>query len=165
VKDANASTLTRGVNLSLNIAYNMVNEQVFISDVKNSEGSSLMAGLSLGKEIAITKKGNIYIFPQIGASYMSYTFTKWNGEDVPEANSDMKDWTAISANVTFGIGINIASNLSLIIKPTYQMLVTTFADKASQEVVDPTSTYDLNDKWKKINDASLPITFGLRLKL
>ena len=77
----------------------------------------------------------------------------------------MKDWTAISANVTFGIGINIASNLSLIIKPTYQMLVTTFADKASQEVVDPTSTYDLNDKWKKINDASLPITFGLRLKL
>jgi hypothetical protein len=164
-KDANASTLTRGVNLSLNIAYNMVNEQVFISDVKNSEGSSLMAGLSLGKEIAITKKGNIYIFPQIGASYMSYTFTKWNGEDVPEANSDMKDWTAISANVTFGIGINIASNLSLIIKPTYQMLVTTFADKASQEVVDPTSTYDLNDKWKKINDASLPITFGLRLKL
>lgn len=164
IKDANASTLTRGLNLSLNIAFNAINEKVFVSDDNNSEATSLMAGLSLGKEIAITKKGNIYIFPQIGASYLSYSFTKWNGEDVPEANSDMKEWTAISANVTFGLGINIASNLSLIIKPTYHMLVTNFQDKAKDEVIDPT-IYDLNDKWKKINDATLPITFGLRLKL
>jgi hypothetical protein len=164
VKDANASTLTRGVNLSLNIAYNMVNEQVFISDANNSEASSLMAGLSLGKEIAITKKGNIYIFPQVGVSYMAYTFTKWNGEDIPEELSDLTEWTAISANVTFGLGINIASNLSLIIKPSYQILVTKYQDKLNQEVSDP-NLYDLNDKWKKINDASMPITFGLRLKL
>lgn len=164
VKDANASTLTRGVNLSLNIAYNMVNEQVFISDVKNSEGSSLMAGLSLGKEIAITKKGNIYIFPQIGINYLSYNFTKFDGEDIPEELADYKEWTAISANVTFGIGINIASNLSLIIKPTYQMLVTKYEDKAKREV-GGVDYQELNSTWKKINDASLPITFGLRLKL
>jgi hypothetical protein len=164
VKDANASSITRGVNLSLNIAYNMINEKVFDFDTANSEGSSLMAGLSLGKEIAITKKGNIYIFPQIGGSLMSYTFTKFDGEDISEEYADYKEWSAISANVTFGLGINFASNLSLIIKPTYQMLVTKYEDKAKREV-GGVEYPELNSTWKKINDASTLITFGLRLKL
>lgn len=165
VKDANSSTLTRGVNLSLNIAYNAINETIFVGETNNSEATSLMAGLNIGKEIAITKKGNIYIFPQIGASYLSYSFTKIDGEDIPDEFADYKEWTGISANITFGIGINIASNLSLIIKPSYQMLVTNFKDKADREVSDPEYPLTLNEKWKKINDASMPITFGLRLKL
>lgn len=160
VSEANGSSITRGLNLSLNVAFNMINDKVWESDVKNSEGISFMAGVSLGKEIAISKKGNIYIFPQIGASYMGYSFTKRNGVEFEDVQADLKDWTGISANATFGIGINIAYNLSLIIKPTYTMTVVKFADKTNDVDTDL-----LKGNWKKINDASLPITFGLRLKL
>lgn len=162
VKEANASTLTRGVNLSFNFAYNMIDEKVFNGDTQNSEGTSMLAGLSLGKEMPLTKKGNIYIFPQVGVNYLSFDFTKFDGEEIADEYEDEKSWTAISANFSFGIGLNIAQNLSFIVKPSYNMVVTNFEDAASSDVV---ADYLLNNKWSKINDPALLITYGLRLKL
>jgi hypothetical protein len=42
------------------------------------------------------------------------------------------------------------------------MVVTNFEDAAQTDVV---AEYPLNNKWSKINDSALLITYGLRLKL
>lgn len=113
-----------GMN-DIHVGYVTVPSGVLTNSSAVLSGTSYAIAVYLAKEMYFTPKGNIYLRPSIGGGISGYTFSKYNGTDIPKetdsegnevANKDYS-WSSIYFPINIGLGINITPSIALEIKP------------------------------------------------
>jgi hypothetical protein len=159
--DSSALRFLRGIHLTGFATLSGVNDTLITDQNKSYmlEGSKIMFGAGLGKELFITRKGRLYLYPELGGSLVAYANTKFDGTDLEENDKD-KTWASVCLNSSLGIGLNLSSRLSLLFKPSYLLRLTNFADSEGTEV----DTSNFSKKFQKMNDSEFQFYVGLRLR-
>lgn len=160
-----SSRLIRNLHASLNLTANPFTGVKFEGDTKDSAttGMSFNLGVNLGREVFITKKGNLYLFPEIGGSILGYSFSKIHGTTL-ESKSPLSMFVNYGLNASLGLGLNVTSSMSIIIKPSYNIRLSEFVStNKSKDGVDLKLANSYN--FRNINNSSFPIFVGLRFRL
>ncbi len=124
-------TKTPGLHLGIDVSFNSMKNinpgkvetttHELTSDESKWSGSTMALAVNLGKEMYFTDKGNVYLKPSIGIGLTSYTFDKYDDDDLSTIISgfDKKDydWSALYFPLSIGLGWNIAPSISLEWKP------------------------------------------------
>lgn len=155
----------RNLHASINLTANPISGVKFEGDTKESStmGASFNLGLNLGREIFITKKGNLYLYPEIGGSLLAYNFIKINGTTI-ESKDPLSLFVNYGINASLGLGINVTSSMSIIIKPSYNLRLSEFVNINKTTDGTELKLADANN-FRNANDASMPIFVGVRFRL
>lgn len=163
----------RGVYVNVNITYNAFSDQNFFKDTSvqslvfggKSSGNSITAGASLSRETYFTKKGNLYLMPEVGFGIHSLEI---DGKD-----STFATLNAQSYYVNFGVGMgwHLSPTISLFVKANSVMkLGYSWTDKDGEEFDDESLDFinkqEKSSDWgfNKLTNMSLPINLGLRIR-
>jgi hypothetical protein len=155
----------RNLHASINLTANPFSGVKFEGDTKDSStmGASFNLGLNIGREIFITKKGNLYLYPEIGGSLLAYNFIKINGTTL-ESKDPLSLFVNYGINASLGLGINVTSSMSIIIKPSYNLRLSEFVN--INKTTDGTELKLANaNNFRNANNASMPIFVGVRFRL
>ena len=155
----------RNLFASINLTANPFSGVKFEGDTKDSSsmGASFNLGLNIGREIFITKKGNLYLYPEIGGSLLAYNFIKINGTTI-ESKDPLSLFVNYGINASLGLGINVTSSMSIIIKPSYNLRLSEFVNINKTTDGTELKLADANN-FRNANDASMPIFVGVRFRL
>ena len=155
----------RNLHISMNLTAKPFNGVKFEGDTKDSTttGSSFNFGVNLGREIFITRKGNLYLYPEIGGSILGYNFSKIQGTTL-ESEDPLSLFINYGMNASLALGLNITSSISIIVKPSYNIRLSEF--KNAYKTTDDTELKLANaNNFRNINNPSIPIFLGIRFRL
>ena len=116
----------RGVRLGIQASFSPGKYDLEISDVvggdsfnDNVSGSGTLIGFTLGKEMYFSKRGVVYLFPELGYAIGSLSVSKVDGEKVKDFFGFEKltslDFSADKGSIfaNLGLGINLSPRVSL----------------------------------------------------
>jgi hypothetical protein len=168
---------TRGLFLTGNVTINYSGNQQFFADtldrdalLKTKTPQATAVGLSVGiaKETYFTKKGNIYITPEIGAGLLSVLVAK---DTTPVISYSSSSWFVYAG---FRLGVHLSPSLSLFAFPTfnYRLGYGAWVDQSDEVLSDSVSltskpdSYKFKQEWGFDGEAklSIPICVGFRMK-
>lgn len=169
----------RGLHLNAFINYNLSkNERFFAEDAVNTvffgqervDMESISGSLGISRETYFTKRGNIYLMPEIGAGAILMTAsTDSNDDPIFESVEGM----SLFAYGSFSIGYHFSPSVSLYLKPMLNYGLG-FGEWTSDPEYDDTNEaiglFDMNNQgsWGIGNNSSgisTPVFAGIRIKL
>lgn len=169
----------RGLHLNAFVNYNISqNERFFAEDGINAlffgqnkvDMESISGSLGISRETYFTKRGNIYVVPEVGAGAILLTASTDSKDDpIFESVSGM----SLFAYGSFSIGYHFSPSVSLYLKPMLNYGLG-FGEWTSNPEYDDTNEaiglYELNNKgsWGIGNNSSgisTPVFAGIRIKL
>ena len=106
-------------------------------------GNTLALAVTGSKEMYFTRRGNIYLRPQVGLGIQTYSFSEVGSYSIASDDKDYT-WTSYILPAGIGLGYNISPMLSLEMKPG--VYLRTGASTDNKESLSQTAA-PTDDKW------------------
>jgi hypothetical protein len=160
--------IIRNFNIGFNLTANPFNKE-YISrtddsnfDTSSFVGSTFNFGFNFGREVYLNRRGNFYLFPEIGLNLLGYYFNQINNELI-ELKRPESIFINYGINYGIGLGVNITPSVSIIAKYQYYLRLSDFKNVNKTEDGSELILSE-NNYFKNINNLSNPFYIGLRIK-
>ena len=138
-----------GIDIAINPFKNVyagdieTDTRTLISSADVCSGNTLALAVTGSKEMYFTRRGNIYLRPQVGLGIQTYSFSEVGSYSIASDDKDYS-WTSYILPAGIGLGYNISPMLSLEMKPG--VYLRTGASTDNKESLSQTAA-PTDDKW------------------